>query len=420
MVDVFSVSPVSDPIQAVFTVPGDKSISHRVIILAAISNRESIIFNLLFSEDVLMTINAMRALGVVIHLDSEKQSAQVNGVGLYGLKPPVKPIDCGNSGTTMRLLAGLLAAQSFDAVLIGDDSLMKRPMARVAEPLRLMGAKILLSAQNTAPIQISGGQKLQGIEFEPSVASAQVKSCILLAGLYASGQTIVNEPIKTRDHTERLLGLFHGPSFSQTIDIPGDISSAAFFMVAAAIVPGSDIVIRGVGVNPYRTGVITILRLMGADIEIFNPRLLGEEPVADIRVRYTPLRGIQIPSKLVSAAIDEFPILFVAASCAKGVTILHGASELRVKETDRIAAMARGLTALGVPVTVFDDGLQIEGVDCFQGGCVNSEGDHRVAMALTIAATRAVAPIKIQNTACIATSFPDFVALSRQIGLVII
>lgn len=416
MVNSFVVSPVAHGVLSALSVPGDKSISHRAILFAAISNGDTVISHLLFSQDVLMTVNAMRALGVQIDLDPKTQSARVFGVGLHGLKAPAHPIDCGNSGTTMRLLAGLLAGQPFDSVLIGDESLMKRPMARVAEPLRLMGAKILLSPSNTAPITIIGGQTLKAIVYTPVVASAQVKSCVLLAGLYASGKTCVQEPIKTRDHTERLLKQFYDQSLS-TIEIPGDLSSAAFFVVAAAIIPGSDVCISQVGVNPYRTGVIDILKQMGAAIDITHHGWMGVEPVANIRVRYVPLQGISISPTFVALAIDEFPALFVAAACARGKTVLRGAKELRVKETDRLAAMASGLRTLGVPVTEFEDGLEIEGVDHLGGGCVDSFGDHRIAMAFAIAATRATAPVEIQNTDCIATSFPDFVALSRKIGL---
>lgn len=401
-------------------IPGDKSISHRAIILGAISTQIIKIENLLFADDVLSTVNAMRALGVKIELNNDKSTALVYGVGLRGLKQSNAPINCGNSGTTMRLLAGVLAAQSFDSVLIGDASLMKRPMARIAKPLRLMGAEIALSEKNTAPIKISGGQQLKGICYESEVASAQVKSCVLLAGLYAEGKTEVREKVKTRDHTERMLDILssdkdlsggvetRSAASQKTIQIPGDISSAAFFIVAAAITPGSDLVIRQVGVNPHRTGVIDILKLMGADITLQNKTRSGAEPVADVCVKYAPLRGLEIPREYVVSAIDEFPAIFIAAALAEGKTTLRNAKELRVKETDRIAAMAKGLQTLGVSVEVFSDGLQIEGVEKLKGGKVNSYGDHRVAMAFSIAGTVSTQLVDIVNLQVINTSYPGF------------
>ena len=401
-------------------VSGDKSISHRAIMLGSLTNRVITIENLLFSDDVLSTIKAMRVLGVNIQLDKVTKTAVVNGVGLHGLKAPEKPIDCGNSGTTMRLLAGILAAQSFDSVLVGDASLMQRPMARIAKPLRLMGAKIQLSVNNTAPIKIVGGHALSAIQYEPEVASAQVKSCVLLAGLYTQGQTVVKEKVTTRDHTERMfkaLSLIQSPSESEwVIKIPGDISSAAFFMVAAAITPGSDLTIQSVGINPYRTGVIDILKLMGANITLENRRFYGAEPVADINIKYTPLHGVEVPKEHVTSAIDEFPALLIAAALAKGKTVLRDAKELRVKETDRIAAMAAGLNALGVSVEVFDDGLALYGVKQFTGGKIESFKDHRIAMAFKIASLRSNSNIEIDNLNCVTTSFPSFLDLFNKIS----
>lgn len=401
-------------------VPGDKSISHRAIILSAISDRETQIENILLGDDVLSTINIMRELGVRIDLDVEKKSAYVFGVGLHGLKQSRNPLNCGNSGTSMRLITGLLSAQKFNSILIGDASLMKRPMLRVAEPLRLMGAKINLSENNTAPIRISGsrsGRKiLKAIDYVSAIPSAQVKSAILLAGLYAEGETTVCEKIKTRDHTEKMMRLFHSHSCSQ-LKIPGDISSAAFFIVLAAMTKNADIIIRQVGVNPFRTGIIDILKLMGANITVFNETLFGLEPVADIRIQYAPLRGIKIPADLVSKAIDEFPAIFIAAVTAKGKTILHNAKELRVKESDRIKTMVNGLRVLGVDVEEYEDGIYIEGPQIFQGGQVDACGDHRVAMAFSIAGNVAKTPVFVDNCEQIKTSFPNFVELANQVGM---
>ncbi len=355
-------------------VPGDKSISHRSIMLGSIAEGVTHVTGFLEAEDCLATMNAFRAMGVEIEGPAHGEVI-VHGVGLHGLKAPLEPLYLGNSGTSMRLLSGLLAGQSFDAVLTGDASLTRRPMRRVTEPLRQMGAVIKTSANGTAPLRIRGGGTLEGIHYDMPMASAQVKSCLLLAGLYADGETCVTEPAPTRDHTERMLAGFGYPVSrignrisvhsggklqAADIDVPSDISSAAFFMVGAAIAEDADVTLLHVGVNPTRTGVIDILRLMGADIQVLNERVVGGEPVADIRIRSSRLKGIQIPEKLVPLAIDEFPVLFVAAACATGETRLGGAEELRVKESDRIQVMADGLQTLGVHAIATPDGMVIQ------------------------------------------------------------
>ena len=411
-------------------VPGDKSISHRAIMLGALATGETRIQGFLEGEDALATLEAFRAMGVRIE-GPERGRVTVHGVGMRGLRRPPGPIDLGNSGTSMRLLCGLLAAQDFDVELRGDASLSRRPMERVAQPLRQMGAALETRAGGVPPVLIKGGQRLRGIDYVLPMASAQVKSCVLLAGLYAEGETAVTEPAPTRDHTERMLRGFSyavtvdGARVSLTgggslraadIDVPGDISSAAFFLVAASIAEGSDLTLEHVGINPTRTGVIDILRLMGADIAVLNERESGGEPVADLRVRAAPLQGIAIPPALVPLAIDEFPAIFVAAACAAGETVLTGAEELRVKESDRIQVMADGLRALGVDATPTADGMRIRG-GRLGGGRVVSHGDHRIAMAFAMAGLRAQAAIDIEDCANVATSFPGFVALAGDCGL---
>ncbi|MCE3027592.1 bifunctional prephenate dehydrogenase/3-phosphoshikimate 1-carboxyvinyltransferase [Salinicola sp. DM10] len=416
-------------------VPGDKSISHRSIMLGALADGVTEVKGFLEGEDSLATLQAFRDMGVAIE-GPHQGRVTIHGVGLHGLKPPAGPLYVGNSGTAMRLFAGLLAGQAFDTELTGDASLTKRPMARVADPLRLMGARIDTAEGGRPPLKIHGGQPLKGIDYDMPMASAQVKSCLLLAGLYAEGETRVREPAPTRDHTERMLNGFGyavtregdvarlsggGKLTSAPIDVPSDISSATFFLVAAAITPGADLVLEHVGVNPTRIGVINILKLMGADLRLENPREVGGEPVADLHIRYAPLKGIDIPVDQVPLAIDEFPALFVAAANAEGTTRLRGAEELRVKESDRIQAMADGLAILGVEATVFEDGIDIVGKGGesanYGGGRVDSLGDHRIAMAFTVAALRASAPIEIDDCANVATSFPGFVALAERVGL---
>ncbi len=424
------------PLAGQLRVPGDKSISHRSIMLGAIAEGITEIEGFLEGEDSLATLQAFRDMGVVIEGPQDGR-VLVHGVGLHGLQAPVDSVYLGNSGTSMRLLAGLLSSHSFAVELTGDDSLSGRPMERVAKPLRSMGAQIE-SRDGKPPLGLAGGSALTGIEYELPVASAQIKSSILLAGLYAQGETCVIEDAPTRDHTERMLRGFSYPVTSTEIssvqrriclsgggvlkatqiDVPADISSAAFFMVAASITPGSDIVLEHVGVNPTRIGVINILRAMGGDLTLVNEREAGGEPVADIRVRYAPLKGIDIPVDQVPLAIDEFPVLFVAAACAEGVTRLTDAAELRVKESDRIQVMADGLITLGVTAQPTDDGIVIQQSTIGEGS-VASHGDHRIAMAFAVASLRATGPIEISDCANVATSFPNFIGLAAKVGLTI-
>lgn len=419
-------------------VPGDKSISHRSIMLGAIARGITHVSGFLEGADAISTMNVFRALGVRIE-GPDQGRVVVHGVGPGGLRPPAGPLDCGNAGTAMRLLIGLLAGQPFGCTLIGDESLSKRPMRRVADPLARMGARIH-THEGRPPVRIEPVPgALKAIEYLMPMASAQVKSSLLLAGLHADGETVVTEPAPTRDHTERMLEGFGvrlsrqgatvrirgGQSLTATdIDVPADISSAAFFLVGASIAAGSDLLIEHVGVNPTRTGALDILRLMGADIERVNERTVGGEPVADLRVRAAPLRGIDVPPQLVPLAIDEFPVLFVAAACASGRTVVTGAEELRVKESDRIAVMADGLRALGVDAQATPDGMIIEGRGSlpgpvFSAGAVTSHGDHRIAMAFAIAALRSAGSLRIDDTLNVATSFPGFVELSAKAGLMI-
>ncbi|WP_025127127.1 bifunctional prephenate dehydrogenase/3-phosphoshikimate 1-carboxyvinyltransferase [Pseudomonas sp. PH1b] len=411
-------------------VPGDKSISHRSIMLGSLAEGTTEVEGFLEGEDALATLQAFRDMGVVIE-GPHHGRVTIHGVGLHGLKPAPGPIYLGNSGTSMRLLSGLLAAQNFDSTLTGDASLSKRPMNRVANPLREMGAVIETADQGRPPMVIRGGHPLKGLNYTLPMASAQVKSCLLLAGLYAEGKTSVTEPAPTRDHTERMLRGFgypvsvdgataaveSGGKLKAThIEVPADISSAAFFLVAASIAEGSELVLEHVGINPTRTGVIDILRLMGADIRLENQREVGGEPVADLHVRAAKLKGIEIPEELVPLAIDEFPVLFVAAACAEGRTVLRGAEELRVKESDRIQVMADGLLALGVKCEPTADGIIIDGGQ-IGGGEVHGHGDHRIAMAFSVASLRANAPIRIHDCANVATSFPNFLGLCAQVGI---
>ena len=425
----FHIEP-GGSLQGEMRVPGDKSISHRSIMLGSLADGITEVSGFLEGEDSLATLAAFRAMGVAIE-GPEAGRVTIRGVGMHGLSQPAAALDLGNSGTSMRLMAGLLAGQAFDATLTGDASLSGRPMRRVVNPLGDMGAAIKTTEAGTAPLGIRGGAALHGIDYVLPVASAQVKSSVLLAGLYASGRTCVTEPAPTRDHTERMLAGMGYPIQRQgsrvclegghslqgiTIDIPADISSAAFFLVGASIAPGSDLLLQHVGINPTRTGVIDILRLMGADIAVINPREAGGEPVADLRVRSADLMGIEIPPELVPLAIDEFPVLFVAAACASGRTVLTGAEELRVKESDRIQVMADGLVALGIDAQATPDGMIIEG-GSLHGGAVDSHGDHRIAMAFATGALHASGNIDIRDCANVNTSFPGFVDLAAQAGL---
>jgi len=411
-------------------VPGDKSISHRSIMFASLAEGVSNITGFLEGEDSLNTLRAFQAMGV--HVDGPVDGkVSIKGVGMNGLQAPAHPLDLGNSGTSMRLLSGLLAGQAFDVELKGDESLSKRPMKRVTNPLSEMGAKVETAEGGKPPLKIHGNQKLTGIHYTMPMASAQVKSCCLLAGLYAQGKTCVTEPAVTRDHTERMLSAFgcevevgdstvclNGPAklIATDIDVPGDISSAAFFMVGASIADDADITLEHIGINPTRTGVINILKLMGADITTSNQQEVGGEPVADIRIKSAQLKGIHIPEGLVPLAIDEFPVLFVAAACAEGQTVVSGAEELRVKESDRIQVMADGLQALGVNAKSTDDGMIIQGGE-IGSGIVHSHDDHRIAMAFAMAGLCANGEIHIEDCDNVNTSFPDFAGLAASCGL---
>jgi 3-phosphoshikimate 1-carboxyvinyltransferase len=412
--------------------PGDKSISHRSIMLGSLAEGVTRVSGFLEGEDSLATLKAFQAMGVNIERPGEGL-VTIHGVGMNGLRAPSAPLDLGNSGTSMRLLCGLLAGQGFPVTLTGDASLSSRPMRRVTDPLATMGARIEGTEKGTAPLHIQPTSTLKGIAYPMPIASAQVKSSLLLAGLYASGETAISEPAPTRDHTERMLrGLGYavetqgnrihlqggGKLTARDLDVPADISSAAFFLVGASIAPDSDLTLRHVGINPTRIGVINILRQMGANIEILNERDMGGEPVADLRVRSAPLHGIRIPEDQVPLAIDEFPALFVAAACAEGETLLTGAQELRVKESDRIQVMADGLHALAVDAQPRADGIRIQGGK-ISGGRVNSHGDHRIAMSFAMAALRAEGAITIDDCANVNTSFPGFVALAQGAGLAI-
>lgn len=397
--------------------------------LGAIANGITTVRGFLRGEDNLSTMHAFRAMGVEINDDGE--TVKITGRGLYGLKEPADVLDCGNSGTTIRLITGLLSGQSFFSVVTGDQYLRKRPMKRVVEPLTLMGARISGRKGGTlAPLAIDGGS-LQGIAYQSPVSSAQIKSSIMLAGLYAAGETSVSEPSLSRDHSERMFKLF-GASLvrgdksvtvrggveltGQEVTVPGDISSAAFFMVAALITPHSELLIKNVGVNPSRTGIIDILQSMGGDIQLLDQREVSGEPVADILVRSSRLKGISISGAVVPRAIDEFPAICVAAALAEGVTVVRDAKELRVKETDRITAMADNLRALGIVVTESEDGMDITGSEQLSGGTVDSCGDHRIAMSMSVAALVASSAITVTDIACVATSFPTFFPLLEKVA----
>ena len=429
----FRASP-TDRVGGRITVPGDKSISHRALMLGAIAEGPTVVRGFLASADCLATQAALEALGVTI--DRQRDGVvRIDGVGPSGLRAPRGVLDLGNSGTAIRLLMGLLAAQPFDTNLTGDASLRQRPMERVAAPLRQMGARIETSSGGRPPVAIRGGARLHGIDYELPMASAQVKSALLLAALFASGTTTLRSPGPSRDHTERMLegggvrlgrttdGARHtvtlaGPASLRggEVVVPADFSSAAFFIVAGCLAARDGLVVENVGINPTRIGLLTILREMGARIELRNERNLGTEPVADLWVVQSELHGIVVPPELVPLAIDEFPILFIAAAAAAGETLVSGADELRKKETDRIAVMARALKAVGIEVDERPDGARIVG-GRFRGGTVDSRGDHRIAMAFAIASLRADAPVEILNTAEVATSFPTFLEVARSAGL---
>ena len=424
------ITSIAGPLKGSIKVPGDKSISHRSIMLGSIADGVTRVSGFLEGEDSLATLNAFRDMGVKI--ERSGSNVTINGVGKHGLKEPIRSLNLGNSGTSIRLMSGLLSAQSFDSELCGDESLSKRPMGRVIEPLRLMGADIS-GNDSKPPLLIKGGKQLSSIEYTLPVASAQIKSCLLLAGLYSDGKTTIIENGISRDHTERMLkgfgydvtsssntiSLMGGGSLkSCDIDVPSDISSAAFFMVAGCISENSSIVLEAVNINPTRTGVIDILRLMGGNIELLNQRLQAGELIADIKVTSSELKGIEIPENLVPLAIDEFPVLFIAASCAKGETVLTGARELRVKESDRIQVMADGLTSLGIDNEVLDDGIRIIGGEFKeQTSSIKSHHDHRISMAFAIASVKSKFNIEIEGVDNVKTSFPNFVELANSIGM---
>ncbi len=424
----YTVQPAK-AIMGEISVPGDKSISHRSIMFGSLARGTTIVRGFLRGEDNMATLAAFRSMGVEIADDGE--TLTIAGRGLHGLREPEDVIDCGNSGTSMRLLTGLLAGQRFFSVLTGDKYLRKRPMKRVISPLREMGAVIHgRDGGEKAPLAIVGG-RLAGISYLSPVASAQVKSAILLAGIYSDGETTVTEPHRSRDHSERMLAHFGahirvtdtGAVISggcemegREILVPGDISSAAFFLVAALIVPGSELLIKGVGVNPTRTGIIDILTAMGGDIQLLNQRACSGEPVADLLVRSSSLKGIEISGDLVPRAIDEFPVVAIAAALAEGVTTVRDAGELRVKETDRIAATAANLRAAGVRVEETGDGMIITGRGTLDGCVVDSRGDHRIAMAMLVGGLAASSPTTVSDTGCIATSFPRFLPLLQEVA----
>jgi len=423
------VSSPAESLRGEIRVPGDKSISHRAVMFASLADGVSHISGFLEGEDTRATARAFAQMGVRIDTTSASERV-VYGVGIDGLKAPTAPVDCGNAGTGMRLLAGLLAGQTFDTTLIGDESLSKRPMRRVIDPLAKMGARIESSGAGLPPLHIYGGTTLRGIDYTLPVASAQVKSALLLAGLYAQGETQVHEPHPTRDYTERMLRAFGYPiEFSEgharlsgghrlratNVVVPADFSSAAFFLVAASIVPGSELILRDVGMNPRRTGLLHALRLMGADIREANAREAGGEAIADLVVHYAPLHGIDVPVELVPDMIDEFPALFVAAAVATGTTRVTGAAELRVKESDRIAVMAKGLRALGARIEETPDGAIIEG-GALHAGEADSTGDHRCAMSFCVAGLVAAGSVRVLDCANVATSFPGFFELAKSCG----
>jgi 3-phosphoshikimate 1-carboxyvinyltransferase len=422
--------PLASELRGDLTPPGDKSISHRALIFSSLARGVSEIDGLLQSADVEATAAACQQLGAVIQREGQGDQLRLRvvGTGELGLKKPTQVLDMGNSGTAMRLLAGVLAAQPFESELIGDVSLNRRPMRRIIEPLSRMGASIEATETGTAPLRIKGNPNLRGIEYQLPVASAQIKSCVLLAGLFAQGKTCITEPGQSRDHTERMLPVFgvevasnccvQGGSVlsAAKIRVPADISSAAFFMVAAAIVPGSQVQLRNVGINKTRDGIVRVMQAMGANIVLSEQRRFGEEEVADIQVSYRAgLRGIDIPEAWIPSLIDELPIIMILATCSEGVTRIRGAEELRVKESDRIAVMAKGLETLGIRLKEYEDGIDIHGGNV-GGGEVDGEGDHRCAMSFCIAGQVASEEITIAGASHIDTSYPDFVNHVLKLG----
>ncbi len=438
----FLLSPASSAsgLQGRIKVDGDKSISHRAVIFGALAHGVTRVSAILEGEDVLATIAAFRAMGIRITRASDQpddNNYQIEGKGLQGLTQPLDALDMGNSGTALRLLAGVLCAQPWSSTLIGDVSLSQRPMGRVIDPLRRMGARIE-SADGKPPLHIGAVEWLHGIEYAPPMASAQVKSAVLLAGLYATGTTSVIETATTRDHTERMLAGFGyalqtskrknhsmvtvqgaGRLSARDVEVPADLSSAAFFILAALITPNSDLVLQRVGVNPSRNGVLPILQRMGARITLQNQTDIGGEPVADILVRSSNLRGCEVGGNDIALAIDEIPVIAVAAACASGMTRISDAAELRVKESDRIHCVVSGLKALGIKVKENTDGMVIEGGK-LTGGEVQSGGDHRIAMAFAMAGVAALDQVEVSDCEHVATSFPNFFELANRVGVNIV
>lgn len=418
--------PVTAPLRGELTPPGDKSISHRSLIFGCLASGETRVDGLLDSEDVRATAAACRQLGMKDRMDGE--TLVITGVGERGLSAPRGDLDMGNSGTAIRLLAGVLASQPFDSVLRGDESLSQRPMNRIVRPLEMMGARIETDEGGTPPLRINGNPDLAGIDYDSPVASAQVKSCVLLAGLYAKGRTSVSEPLRSRDHTEQMLPAFgvtmpgecavDGGSRLQgtVLRVPADISSAAFFLVAAALVPGSDILLKNVGLNRTRDGIIHVLQAMGADLEVIDPRESGGEAVGDLRMRYNGrLNGTDIPEDLIPSLIDELPVILALAATCTGTTRVRGAGELRVKESDRLAVMARGLQALGVKLVEYPDGMDVTG-GSIDGGEADGAGDHRCAMSFCVLGQVADGPVIVTGCENINTSYPEFVKHLKQVG----
>lgn len=429
-----TLSYLTGPVERIsgrLKVPGDKSISHRALMLGALAEGETRVSDFLSGEDCLATMAALRSMGVNI-ARPDATSVDITGVGLHGLRPSPGPLDMGNSGTAMRLFAGLLSGQTFNSRLIGDHSLMQRPMQRVTEPLSLMGANISAAAGGHPPLDIQGGRALQGIRYDMPIASAQVKSAVMLAGLYAAGDTSVREPAVTRDHTERMLTQFGypvrrhdgivtltggGTLQGAQVRVPADLSSAAFFLLAGTLGNEGELVLENVGLNPTRSGILEILQNMGADFRIdVTGRDDDPEPVGTITISPARLRGVEVPENLVPLAIDEFPLVFVAAALAAGKTVIRGAEELRHKESDRIGVMVQGLRALGVDVQEYPDGAVIQG-GTMSGGTVDSAGDHRVAMAFTVAGIAATGPVRILDCRNVATSYPGFVEHAQSVGM---
>ncbi|MFM1782422.1 MAG: 3-phosphoshikimate 1-carboxyvinyltransferase [Pseudomonadota bacterium] len=419
-------------LQGSFRVPGDKSISHRAIMFGALAEGVTRVSGFLEGEDTRATARIFSQLGVRIEIP-DAQSRVIHGVGLHGLHASASPLDCGNAGTGMRLLSGLLCAQAFDSVLTGDASLSQRPMARVISKLQALGGRISAREGNYAPLHIHGGQHLRPVEIDTGVASAQVKSALLLAAMYAEGESVITEPRPTRDYTEAMLKSLGWPiDYSPgrvrirgagrlqagDIRIPGDISSAAFFITAALLIPGSDIMLENIGINPRRTGILQALRLMGGRIEVFNEREQGGEPVADLHIVHSALKAIELPESLVPDMIDECPIFFVAAALAEGTTHARGLGELRIKESDRIASMVAGLRAMGVAVEETPESVTITGGG-LHGASIDSHDDHRIAMSFAVAAQCASGQTLIHDCENVATSFPGFVDLARSAGMIL-